>query len=70
MMSLLGIDVTTTADPGPLQRRDMENAISRVVAEVIWIGTHSDRTKGPLTQITAGEIGEFQRMEVQSFPTY
>ncbi|KAF8836819.1 hypothetical protein BDN67DRAFT_973663 [Paxillus ammoniavirescens] len=55
MMSLLGINLARTADPGSLQRRDMENAISRVVAAVIWL---------------AGEIGEFQRTEVQSFPTY
>ncbi|KIJ06362.1 hypothetical protein PAXINDRAFT_20446 [Paxillus involutus ATCC 200175] len=62
MMSLLGIN--TTAAPGPvvslntLERRDMENAISRVVAELIWL---------------AGEVGlsggGFQRIEGESLAT-
>jgi hypothetical protein len=71
-MSLLGIDVTT---PITLRRRDMENAVSRVVAEVIWLGMHPDRTKRPhaLTQTTAGEVGAsdggFGRIEVESSAT-
>ncbi|KIJ08401.1 hypothetical protein PAXINDRAFT_18463 [Paxillus involutus ATCC 200175] len=66
-MSLLGIDIkasTRTSDPGnvtpliTLERRDMENAISRVVAELIWL---------------AGGIGTseggFQRIEVENLAT-
>ncbi|KIJ20555.1 hypothetical protein PAXINDRAFT_95643 [Paxillus involutus ATCC 200175] len=62
-MSLLGIDMAP--DPGiavgspiTLERRDTENAISRVVAELIWL---------------AGEVGAsgggFQRVEGESLAT-
>jgi hypothetical protein len=54
----------------------MENAISRVVAELIWLGMHSEELDvhwRALTQATAGEVGAsgggFQRIEVESLAT-
>ncbi|KAF9219704.1 hypothetical protein BS17DRAFT_769774 [Gyrodon lividus] len=65
MMSLLGIDMTTGPAVGTtvdslitLERQQMENAVSRVAAELVWL---------------SGEVGTsgggFQRIEGDSFAT-
>ncbi|KAF8842346.1 hypothetical protein BDN67DRAFT_383903 [Paxillus ammoniavirescens] len=69
-MSLLGIDMTS--DPGvavgspiTLERRDTENAISRVVAELIWLAGEVGASGGGFQRIGAESLATLQVLELR-----